>query len=197
MNLLEDLLNKEMIKNIKRYGKKDLFNKVIDLGGKDGVYTSDIAEELTVVDMNPEEVVSNVKYVCCDIFQFDTEEKLQIQYTLTAIITIFAGLLIVIAPNVLAANQDPLLFGALGCIWLTFGILSILGIKKPLKFLPVLIFQLIYKIIWFGAVVIPVAIQGNLEINLLNIGLIFIFAFLIVGDILFIPFKDFFDDIFK
>ena len=126
--------------------------------------------------------------------KLDREDKLKIQYALTAIMTIFSGLIILIAPEILAANQDPLLFGALGCIWLTFGILSILGLKEPLKFVPVLVFQLIYKVIWLGAVVIPVAIQGNLEINLLNIGLIFIFAFLIVGDILVIPFKEFFED---
>ena len=95
------------------------------------------------------------------------------------------------------ANQDPLLFGALGCIWLTFGILSILGLRQPLKLVPVLIFQLIYKIFWFVAVVIPVGIQGNLQVNLLNVGLIFLFAMFIVGDILVIPFKDFFEDFFK
>ena len=38
------------------------------------------------------------------------------------------------------------------------------------------IFQLFYKIIWFLAVIIPVGVQGNLEVSLLNVGLIFIFA---------------------
>lgn len=129
--------------------------------------------------------------------KLETEDKLRIQYALTAIITIFIGVLILVAPDILMANQDPLLFGALGCIWLTFGILSILGLRQPLKLVPVLIFQLIYKIIWFAAVVIPVGIQGNLQVNLLNVGLIFLFAMFIVGDILVIPFKDFFENFFK
>jgi len=125
------------------------------------------------------------------------EDKLKIQYALTAIVTIFIGIVVIAAPDLIAPNQDPLLFGALGCIWLTFGILSVLGLKEPMKFIPILVMQLIYKLIWFGAVVVPVAIAGNLEVSLMNIGLIFMFAVIIVGDILFIPFKEFFEDIFK
>ena len=79
--------------------------------------------------------------------KLETEDKLRIQYALTAVVTLFVGILILVAPDILAVNQDPLLFGALGCIWITFGILSILGLKQPLNLVPVLIFQLIYKVV--------------------------------------------------
>ena len=73
--MLEKFLNDSMIKKIQEFGKKEKFHKVLDVGGKDGKYTSKISEELTVLDINPQEINSNVKYIKADILKFDTEEK--------------------------------------------------------------------------------------------------------------------------
>ena len=36
-------------------------------------------------------------------------------------------------------TQDPIVYGVTGSVWLAFGLLSILGLKSPLKFVPVLL----------------------------------------------------------
>jgi len=73
--MLEDFLNNLMIKKIQEYGKKENFKKVLDIGGKNGKYTSKISEELTVLDLNPQKISSNIKYIKADILEFDTAEK--------------------------------------------------------------------------------------------------------------------------
>jgi hypothetical protein len=44
-------------------------------------------------------------------------------------------------------TQDPIIFGIAGSVYLAFGILSILGLRSPLKYTPVLLLQLLYKTI--------------------------------------------------
>ncbi len=124
----------------------------------------------------------------------DIDLKLKIQYLFTAIFTIMTGLVVLIVPDILMPDQDPLMFGAVGCVWLTFGILSLLAIirKEYMKFVPILLLQLIYKLIWFGAVVIPAIITGHVG-GLTHALTILVFAAFIIGDILFIPFKEFFE----
>ena len=73
--MLEDFLNNLMIKKIQEYGKKENFKKVLDIGGKNGKYTSKISEELTVLDLNPQKISSNIEYIKADILEFDTAEK--------------------------------------------------------------------------------------------------------------------------
>ena len=124
----------------------------------------------------------------------DTDLKLKIQYLFTAICTIPIGIIVLLVPDLVAPNQDPIFFGVAGCVWLTFGILSVLAIvrKEFMKFVPVLLLQLIYKCIWFIAVVIPAAVMGNITNPTHIVQIIFMAAF-IVGDLLFIPFKEFFE----
>lgn len=73
--MLEDLLNNLMVKRIQEYGKRETFEKVLDIGGKDGKYTSKISEKLTVLDLNPQKISPNIKYIKTDILEFDTAEK--------------------------------------------------------------------------------------------------------------------------
>jgi hypothetical protein len=83
-------------------------------------------------------------------------------------------------------NQDPLVFGVTGSVYLSFGILSIFGLRSPLKFLPVLLLQLSYKVIWFIGVVFPLLAAGKFPLyGLLHI---IIFATYIMGDLIAIPF---------
>ena len=101
------------------------------------------------------------------------------------------GLGIVLFPKMLQSmfawpSQDPILFGAYGSVLIGFGILSALGLRDPLKFIPVLLFQLCYKLIWFLFVFIPVALQGDLPMY--RVMLAFIFATYVIGDFIAIPF---------
>ena len=101
------------------------------------------------------------------------------------------GLGIIIMPGTIKSlfgwpNGDPIPLGIVGCIYAAMGILSILGIRSPLKFSPVLLLQLFYKSIWFIGVAIPLLVTGQFPAH----GTVFavIFATYIIGDIIAIPF---------
>lgn len=75
MNLLEEYLNSLMIEKIKYYGKKELFENVVDLGGKDGKFTKTISKKLTIVDLAPQKIYENINYVKADIMEFETDNQ--------------------------------------------------------------------------------------------------------------------------
>ena len=101
------------------------------------------------------------------------------------------GLGMIFIPGVMRSifgwpNQDPIVFGVIGSVYLSFGILSIFGLRSPLKFLPVLLLQLSYKVIWFIGVVLPLLVVGKFPLyGLLHV---IIFATYIIGDLIAIPF---------
>ena len=69
------------------------------------------------------------------------------------------GLGMIIIPGVMRSifgwpNQDPLVFGVTASVYLAFAILSLFGLRSPLKFVPVLLLQLSYKVVWFIGVII-------------------------------------------
>ena len=60
------------------------------------------------------------------------------------------GVLMILAPTVVVSlfnmpEQDPYIYGIAGSVWTAFGILSIFGLRSPLKFLPVLMMQFCYR----------------------------------------------------
>ena len=102
------------------------------------------------------------------------------------------GLGIIVIPNVMKSvfrwpSQDPIVFGVTGSVYLAFAILSILGLRSPLKFVPVLLLQLCYKVLWFIGVVLPLLVAG--EFPMYAILLVVIFATYIIGDLIAIPFS--------
>ena len=84
------------------------------------------------------------------------------------------------------APQDPLMFGVVASMWMAFGVLSIFGLRSPLKFLPVLMMQLFYKSIWIIGVVLPLALQGKLGPNDVVFGMGMLTY--VIGDLIAIPF---------
>jgi hypothetical protein len=75
------------------------------------------------------------------------------------------GVIMILSPGLVVSlfnmpEQDPYIYGIAGSIWATFGILSLFGLRSPLKFLPVLLMQFCYKSIWLVGVVLPVMIGG-------------------------------------
>jgi hypothetical protein len=84
-------------------------------------------------------------------------------------------------------SQDPIVLGAFGCMLISSGILGILGLRSPLKFVPLLLFQLFYKTIWFLAVLIPFLLANEMQFYV--VVFILIFASYIIGDLISIPFS--------
>ena len=101
------------------------------------------------------------------------------------------GLGIIVAPDYIGSvfgvpKQEPMILGVVGSVFLSFGLLSILGLRSPRKFLPVVLLQLCYKVIWFGGVVFPLLIRGQFPEYGIIIALIF--AVYVIGDLFAIPF---------
>ena len=82
---------------------------------------------------------------------------------------------------------EPIVLGVVGSVYVAFGVLSIFGLRSPLKFAPVLLLQLCYKSVWFLGVILPLLVVG--EFPTYAILLAIIFATYIIGDIIAIPFS--------
>jgi hypothetical protein len=101
------------------------------------------------------------------------------------------GLGMIVAPEFIKTIftwpvNEPIAFGIIGSVYLTFGLASILGLRSPLKFVPVLLMQLCYKSIWFIGVVLPLLITARFPNY--AIPTVVIFATYIIGDLIAIPF---------
>lgn len=102
------------------------------------------------------------------------------------------GLGIVVMPEGMRSmfgwpTQDPVVFGIMGSVYAAFGLLSILGLRSPLKFSPILLLQLCYKAIWFIGVILPLLFAGKFpDYALLYV---LIFTTYIIGDLIAIPFS--------
>src|SRR5271157_5724419 len=102
------------------------------------------------------------------------------------------GLGIIIMPSVMRSifclpGQDPIVFGVTGSVYLSFALLSILGLRSPLKFVPILLLQLSYKVVWFIGVIFPLLVANKFPTYALLS--IVIFATYIIGDLIAIPFS--------
>ena len=82
---------------------------------------------------------------------------------------------------------EPIVFGIAGSLFLSLGIMSILGLWSPLKFVPILLLQLCYKTIWFLGVVLPMLLAGKFPSYAVPIALFWLTY--IVGDLIAIPFR--------
>jgi hypothetical protein len=101
------------------------------------------------------------------------------------------GVCLLLLPDMMSTifgypGQDPLLFGISGSIYVAFGLVAILGFLSPVKFAPVLLLQVCYKLIWFIVVLLPSFIVGSVP----GYGWICagIFATYGIGDLSAIPF---------
>jgi hypothetical protein len=84
-------------------------------------------------------------------------------------------------------GQDPIVLGVTGSVYLSFALLSILGLRSPLKFAPVLLLQLSYKLVWFIGVILPIVMTAKFpSYAILHV---VIFATYIIGDLIAIPFS--------
>ena len=102
------------------------------------------------------------------------------------------GLGIIIMPESMRSifgwpSQDPIVFGVVGSVYLSFALLSILGLRSPLKFTPVLLLSLSYKVVWFIGVIPPLLLAGKFPAY----GLLYVvvFASYLIGYLIAIPFS--------
>ena len=102
------------------------------------------------------------------------------------------GLGIIIMPESMRSifgwpSQDPIVFGVVGSVYLSFALLSILGLRSPLQFTPVLLLSLSYKVVWFIGVIPPLLLAGKFPAyGLLHV---VIFASYLIGYLIAIPFS--------
>jgi hypothetical protein len=116
---------------------------------------------------------------------------LRLMYVWTILASGGFGLVSLLAPSLTESMfgfpvQDPFLRGVIGSLYVAFGILSILGLRSPLKFVPVLFLQLCYKVIWFIVVLVPRLLDGQVPMYAMALSLIF--ATYVIGDLIAIPF---------
>jgi hypothetical protein len=116
---------------------------------------------------------------------------LKFMYIYTTIFAGYLGLQVIFFPEAAISwnkfsPQDPMMFGVVGSVWISFAIFSIFGLRSPLKFIPVLLMQLFYKSIWLVAVVLPLLFAGKLSLNEIYFA-IGMFTY-VIGDLIAIPF---------
>ncbi|UCE18116.1 MAG: hypothetical protein JSV84_14830 [Gemmatimonadota bacterium] len=83
--------------------------------------------------------------------------------------------------------QDPVVFGAYASVLIAFGIGSLLGLRSPLKFAPLLFMQLCFKSIWLIGVLLPLFIAGQFPGHAFLTAIIFVSS--IVGDLVALSFS--------
>jgi hypothetical protein len=113
-------------------------------------------------------------------------------YILTIVHAGGSGLGMILMPDTIRSifgwpSQNPITFGICGSVWLAFGLLSILGLRSLVKFSPLLLLQLCYKIIWFIGVLLPFLVTHTFQSYM--VGYVVFFAIYIIGDLIAIPFS--------
>jgi len=83
--------------------------------------------------------------------------------------------------------QDPVVFGLNGSLFLSLGLAAIAGVRAPLRYCPVLLIELVYKLIWLLGVVLPLAMKGEFPASAAV--QVVIFVTFIAGNLVAIPFR--------
>jgi hypothetical protein len=88
--------------------------------------------------------------------------------------------------------QDPAIFMVYGCVLFASGVVAIPALLFPLKFVPLLLLQLVYKPIWLAVVAVPLFLKGLFPFPIVVFSIVFLTY--IVGDLIAIPFRYLFTD---
>jgi len=102
------------------------------------------------------------------------------------------GLALLVIPETMRAvfrwpGDEPIALSIVASVYLAFGVLSVFGLREPLKFVPVLFLQLCYKLVWFLGAVVPLLLSGRFPGYAVLTAAIF--ATYVVGDLVAIPFS--------
>ncbi len=72
------------------------------------------------------------------------------------------GLALVKWPRLPDVHTMPLYEGVTWCLLTAMSLLALLGLRHPVKMLPVLLFETLWKLLWFGVFALPQALDGGL-----------------------------------
>ena len=74
------------------------------------------------------------------------------------------GLAVVKWPLIIdGAAAMPLFEGIVACLLTAMSLLAFLGLRYPVKLLPVLLFESAWKLLWLAVVAVPRAVAGDLD----------------------------------
>jgi hypothetical protein len=114
------------------------------------------------------------------------------QYWLTIFVTIPLGLLVMLFPDFFQrvgkiGRQDHTFFGISGSVYVAFGLLSILALRNPKKWSPIILLQFTYKVLWFTLVMGRRIKSGELKMRWTDVAMMIGYGVFVAGDILAIP----------
>jgi len=73
------------------------------------------------------------------------------------------GLVVVKWPMLATATSLPPLEGALLMILTAVSLLSFVGLRYPVAMLPLLVFEVLWKVLWFGIVALPLFLSHGFD----------------------------------
>jgi hypothetical protein len=73
------------------------------------------------------------------------------------------GLAIVKWPQLPDAHALPLYEGVTLCLLTAMSLLALLGLRHPVRLLPLLLFESLWKVLWLSLVALPKAATGDLD----------------------------------
>jgi hypothetical protein len=74
------------------------------------------------------------------------------------------GLAVVKWPIVIGYDQSfPLFEGVVAVLLTAMSLLAFLGLRYPVRLLPILLFESLWKLIWLSAVALPAALAGEVD----------------------------------
>ena len=63
----------------------------------------------------------------------------------------------------------PLFEGVETCMLVALSLLSLLGLRYPIRMLPILLFEIGWKLIWLGVIAVPLLAGGDIDPATLNV----------------------------
>jgi hypothetical protein len=73
------------------------------------------------------------------------------------------GLAIVKWPLLLDAPSLPVMDGVVTCLLTAMSLLAFLGLRYPARMLPILLFELAWKVLWLAVVAVPHLVSGDMN----------------------------------
>ena len=61
------------------------------------------------------------------------------------------------------APSLPVFEGVVACLLTAMSLLAFLGLRYPVRMLPILLFEVIWKVIWIAAVALPHLVDGDID----------------------------------
>jgi hypothetical protein len=81
------------------------------------------------------------------------------------------GLAVVKWPLLPHADTMDVYEGVTVCLLTAISLLALLGLRHPVKLLPVLLFETMWKVLWLGLVELPTAVSGHMDAAMSNVAI--------------------------